>query len=73
MAKKENKTSIDLVTVELSEDKINELKEYNGKLQQVVTQIGQIHIRKNELHSELSKIDEAVLKLKKHLRKLTQK
>ena len=60
MAKKENKTSIDLVTVELSEEKINELKEYNGKLQQVMTQLGQIHIRKNELHSELGKIDEAV-------------
>jgi len=60
MAKKENKTSIDLVTVNLSEDKINELKEYNGKLQQVMTQLGQIHIRKNELHSELGKIDEAV-------------
>ena len=59
MAKKENKTSIDLVTVNLSEDKINELKEYNGKLQQVMTQIGQMHIRKNELHSELSKVDEA--------------
>ena len=58
MAKKENKTSIDLVTVELSEEKINELKEYNGKLQQVMTQLGQIHIRKNELHSELVKIDE---------------
>ena len=27
MAKKENKTSIDLVTVSLSEDKINELKD----------------------------------------------
>ena len=62
MAKKENKTSIDLVTVEISQDKINELKEYNGQLQQVVSQIGQIHIRKNELHSELSKIDDAVHK-----------
>ena len=60
MAKKENKTSIDLVTVELSKDKVDEIKGYNGKLQQVMTQLGQIHIRKNELHSELEKIDEAV-------------
>ena len=59
MAKKENKTSIDLVTVELSKDKVDEIKGYNGKLQQVMTQLGQIHIRKNELHSELSKVDEA--------------
>ena len=59
---KENKTSIDLVTVDLSKDKINELKEYNGKLQQVMTQIGQIHIRKNELHEQLSQIDDAVRK-----------
>ena len=38
MAKKGNKTSIDLVTVDLSEDKIKELKEFNGKLQQIVSQ-----------------------------------
>ena len=62
MANKGNKTSIDLVTVDLSKDKINELKEYNGKLQQVMTQIGQIHIRKNELHEQLSQIDDAVRK-----------
>ena len=65
MAKKENKTSIDLVTVELSKDKVDEIKGYNGKLQQVMTQLGQIHIRKNELHSELEKIDEAVEKNEK--------
>ena len=61
MAKKENKTSIDLVTVSLSEDKVNEIKGYNGKLQQVMTQLGQIHIRKNELHEELGKVDDAVV------------
>lgn len=56
---KENKTSIDLVTVELSEEKLNEIKSYNSQLNQLMTQLGQLHIRKNELHSELQRIDEA--------------
>ena len=56
---KENKTSIDLTTVELSEEKINEIKGYNGQLQQTMTQIGQLHIRRNELNSELERIEEA--------------
>jgi len=56
---KENKTSIDLTTVELSEEKINEIKGYNGQLQQTMTQIGQLHIRRNELNSELDRIGEA--------------
>ena len=56
---KENKTSIDLVTVELSEEKLNEIKGYNGQLQSLMTQIGQLHIRRNELNSELQRIDEA--------------
>ena len=56
---KEQKTSIDLVTVELSKDKLNEIKGYNGQLQQLMTQIGELHIRKNQLHSDLERIDSA--------------
>lgn len=56
---KEQKTSIDLVTVELSEEKVNEIKEYNSNLNSLMTQIGQLHIRKNELHEELQRVDEA--------------
>ena len=59
MAKKENKTSIDLVTIELSEDKLNEIKGYNGQLQQLMTQIGELHIRKNQIHTELERINDA--------------
>ena len=56
---KEQKTSIDLVTVELSEEKLNEIKGYNAQLNQLMTQIGQLHIRKNEMHSELERIEQA--------------
>ena len=56
---KEQKTSIDLVTVELSEEKVNEIKEYNSNLNNLMTQIGQLHIRKNEMHEELQRVEEA--------------
>lgn len=56
---KEQKTSIDLRTAELSEDKVKEIKGYNGQLQQLMGQIGELHIRKNQLHSDLERIDEA--------------
>lgn len=56
---KEQKTSIDLRTAELSEDKVKEIKGYNGQLQQLMSQIGELHIRKNQLHSDLERIDEA--------------
>ena len=56
---KENKTSIDLTTVELDKEKLNEIKGYNGQLQQVMTQIGELHIRRNQLQSDLERIEEA--------------
>ena len=54
----EQKTSIDLVTVEISQEKISEIKEYNDSLNNLMTQLGQLHIRKNELNNELEKIDQ---------------
>jgi len=56
---KEQKTSIDLRTAELSEDKVKEIKGYNGQLQQLKGQNGELHIRKNQLHSDLERIEEA--------------
>jgi len=58
----EQKTSIDLVTVELSEEKLTEIKEYQAQLNNIVNQLGQMHIRKNDLHTELERIDEGVSK-----------
>ena len=55
----EQKTSIDLVTVQLSEEKLNEIKEYQGQLNQLITQIGQLHIRKNDLHKEVERVEES--------------
>ena len=59
---KEQKNQIELLTVELSEEKLNELKEYQGQLNQIVNQLGQMHIRRNELHSELEALDTGVSK-----------
>ena len=56
---KENKTSIDLVTVQLSEEKLTEIKQYQNQLNQLVTQIGQLHIRKNDLHKEVERVEES--------------
>ena len=56
---KEQKNQIELVTVELSEEKLNEIKDYNSQLNQLMTQIGQLHIRKNEMHSELERLEQA--------------
>ena len=56
---KEQKTSIDLVTVEIDAKKVNEIKGYNGQLQSLMSQIGELHIRKNQLHSDLERIDSA--------------
>ena len=59
---KEQKNQIELLTVELSEEKLNELKEYQLQLNQIVNQLGQMHIRKNELHSELEALENGVSK-----------
>ena len=56
---KEQKTSIDLVTVEIDSKKVDEIKGYNGQLQSLMSQIGELHIRKNQLHSDLERIDSA--------------
>ena len=55
----EQTTSIDLVTVQLSEEKVTEIKEYNSNLNNLMGQLGQLHIRKNELHEELQRIEDA--------------
>jgi hypothetical protein len=55
----EQTTSIDLVTVKLSDEKVTEIKEYNSSLNSLMGQIGQLHIRKNELHEELQRIEDA--------------
>jgi len=67
---KEQKTSIDLRTAELSEDKVKEIKGYNGQLQQLMGQIGELHIRKNQLHSDLERIEEAFTQAEKNFKEV---
>ena len=67
---KEQKNQIEVITVELSEEKLNEIKEYQGQLNQIVNQLGQIHIRKNELHAEMEAIDEGVSKAEEEFKSI---
>lgn len=59
---KETTDNIELVTVELNQEKIDEIKILNNQINQIVNQLGQLHIRKNELSSELENIDKAFTK-----------
>ena len=73
--------SIELTTVQLPEEKVNEIKELQGQLNNLINQVGQLHFRKKELHTELENtesnlesIEESVQELnsemRKHLNKL---
>lgn len=59
---KETTDSIELVTVELSKEKLDDIKSLNNDLNQIVNQIGQLHIRKNELQSELTSVESSFSK-----------
>jgi predicted nucleic acid-binding Zn-ribbon protein len=56
------KTSIDLITVKLSDEKLNQIRSYNNELNQIMNQIGRAHIRRNELHEELQQLDELIIR-----------
>ena len=51
---------IELVTVELTEDILNSLREGNGKVQELVNAFGQIYLRRKELEEELDKLEEGL-------------
>ena len=51
---------IELVTVELTEDILNSLREGNGKVQELVNAFGQIYLRRKELEEELAKLEEGL-------------
>ena len=54
---------IELVTVELTEDIINPIREGNGEIQNLVNAFGQIYLRRKELETELFSLDENLAKL----------
>lgn len=51
------KNSIEIETVKLDENLLNELKELNQSIANTLTGLGEVHVRKNELTDELVKLD----------------
>lgn len=60
MAKEETVTKIELVTIELEEDVLTGLRQTNDRLNQLVSNVGSIHIRQRELEDELEKLGETL-------------
>jgi chromosome segregation ATPase len=51
------KNSIEIETVKLDENLLTELKELNQSIANTLTGLGEVHVRKNELSEELTKLD----------------
>ena len=52
------KTTVEVETVKLDENILKTITELNQKLTNIVTEFGQIYIRKDEIQEELIKLDE---------------
>jgi cell shape-determining protein MreC len=51
------KNSIEIETVKLDENILNELKEFNQSIANTLTGLGELHVRKQELHEELTRLE----------------
>jgi hypothetical protein len=58
----EQKQQIELVTVEVDSSIIEEVREKNKEIQQLINTFGQIYIRRKELEEELSTLDNVIEK-----------
>jgi len=58
----EQKQQIELVTVEVEKDTIEQIREANSEIQQMLNTFGQIYIRRKELEEELSNLESAMEK-----------
>lgn len=52
-------TSVELETIKMEESTLESIKELNGKLNNIVSAFGQMHIRRKELTEELEKIEDS--------------
>jgi chromosome segregation ATPase len=51
------KNSIEIETVKLDENLLNELKEFNQSIANTLTGLGELHVRKQDLHEELNRLE----------------
>jgi chromosome segregation ATPase len=51
------KNSIEIETVKLDENLLNELKEFNKAIANTLTGLGELHVRKQEMHEELNRLE----------------
>jgi hypothetical protein len=50
--------SIEIATVKIDEDVLKSMNELNGKINLLISDFGQIHIRKKEINEELIRLDD---------------
>jgi|SRR5210317_1191498 uncharacterized phage infection (PIP) family protein YhgE len=55
---KEQKQQIELVTVQLSEEVVANIKQHNDKLNELVSVFGQLHLRRKELEDGMTQLEE---------------
>ena len=58
----EQKQQIELVTIEVEKDTLEQIRQKNGEIQQLINTFGQIYIRRKELEEELSSLENALEK-----------
>jgi len=58
----EQKQQIELVTVEVEKETLEQIREKNSEIQQMLNTFGQIHIRRKELEEELANLENALEK-----------
>ena len=53
----EQKTNVELVTIQIEEGTLAKLQEQNAKINDIVNAFGQIYLRRKELNEELEKLE----------------
>ena len=59
---KEQKKQIELITVKLDEETVNNIKGHNDKLNELVNVFGQLHLRRRELEDGMTQLEENLQK-----------
>ena len=54
----EQKTNVELVTIQIEEGTLAKLQEQNAKINDIVNAFGQFYVRRNELEAEMTRLDE---------------
>ena len=62
------KTSVEVETVKLDDNTLTEIKELNQFISNTLTGLGEVHVRKNEMHEELERLENLKVELEKEFK-----